>query len=152
MPTARAKNQARDRRKAKAREEAQIRLRATLVIQYFARLWCFQNATGYMNRFKYNIIDRLLSRTDVSAIKSITNWFKGGGYIVFYVGGMCEGRPISTSMVKKEFYHRLGHFVLTVTGSLYKLENHADPSFSPRIDKLSDMDSFLVTERDHYPR
>ena len=144
------KNRARDRRKANAREEAERKRNALRIIQYYVRLWCFQNATGFMNKFKYNIIDRLLSQSNLEDVQRISNWHKGGGYVMFYVGGMCNGYPLYTSIVRKEFYHELGHFVLTSSGSLYKLEHHQDDDFTLRRDKLNDMYSFAVTETDHF--
>ena len=154
MPTAREKNQARDRRKQKARDEANKardeadkKVWALRVIKYYSRLWQFMNATAFMNKFKYNIIDRLLSTVPATSIKCINNWYKGGGYIVFYVGGMCDGCPINTSMVSKEFYHKLGHFVLTQSGSLYKLGHHQDDNFDIDNDKKHDMWCFRVSER-----
>ena len=55
------------------------------------------------------------------------------------VGGMCDGLPINISLVSKEFYHESGHFVLTRTGSLYKLGNHDDDDFNVDEDKKHDM-------------
>ncbi len=147
MPNARDKNKARDRRKQKAREEASKKEQALRLIRYYSRLWVFWNATGYMNTFKYKIIDRILSKiVAASSVKCINSWYKGGGYIVFYVSGLCDGYPIQTSLVAKEFYHKLGHFILTQSGSLYRLGYHQDNNFDVAKDKRHDMYCFSITE------
>jgi hypothetical protein len=57
---------------------------------------------------------------------TILGWMKESGmFTSYYVAGMLGDRYIETSYVNAEFYDGVDRFVLTHSGSLYKLGNSA---------------------------
>jgi len=157
LTKAQKKNAARTRRRerrAPEREQQVIQKQrekwALAVIQWYCQLWTFLKATAWMNPHKKA---KLVALVRKGWDGEFDNWCKADGYVWFRISGNLRRTTeptrsyyLSSSGVEYEFYDQnMGHFVLTTSGSFYKLGKRAmidDKEILLESDKKSDIVMF----------
>ena len=126
---------------------------ALSVIQYYCMLWEFAKASPLMTTHKRKLFKDLFTLGNYSGI--FDKWTKANGYICYNIEGYhkdflsAHGTWRGTSTVKYDFCDEiLGRHVLTMSGSLYSLQDHSTKGtpdeFSIAQEKRSDLIKFRV--------
>ena len=97
---------------------------ACSVIEWHVAWWHHVKSTPFMNSHKMKLLDKLLSEHLILKSKSIIyNWCKTRGFLYSIIGELGK-RCVETSPVKYQFVRGNEVYVLTRSGTFYKLQDH----------------------------